>query len=158
MSHWDGRQSDKVLGGKAEPIIVSAMDGLSEVVPGKFFASIRRPAGTENFPFRVVFEVVDVVDARRSHYARSHHHDDYEVIVVDGGAYHFRINQRAGQVQRNGLLVLKPGDQHEDLCAGAVMFFAMRFRVLPGPTPNITRPRVTWSSWLMRSARISGWW
>ena len=28
----------------------------------------------------------------------------------------------------------------------------------PGPTPNITRPRVMWSSWLMRSASISGWW
>ena len=26
----------------------------------------------------------------------------------------------------------------------------------PGPTPNITRPRVTWSSWLIRSASISG--
>lgn len=111
------------------------MDGLSEVAPGKFFATVGRPSGVENFPFRVVFEEVDVVDARRSHLARSHRHDDYEVIVVDGGAYHFRINQRGGQVHRTGLLVLKPGDWHEDLCEGAVMFFAMRFRVLPGPTP-----------------------
>ena len=28
----------------------------------------------------------------------------------------------------------------------------------PGPTPNIIRPRVRWSSMTMRSARISGWW
>ena len=28
----------------------------------------------------------------------------------------------------------------------------------PGPTPNITRPRVMWSSWMMRSATISGLW
>ena len=28
----------------------------------------------------------------------------------------------------------------------------------PGPTPNITRPRVRWSSRTMRSASISGWW
>jgi len=27
----------------------------------------------------------------------------------------------------------------------------------PGPTPSMTRPRVMWSSWLMRSASISGW-
>ncbi len=27
----------------------------------------------------------------------------------------------------------------------------------PGPTPNITRPRVMWSSWLIRSASIRGW-
>ena len=112
------------------------MDGLNEVAPGHFFASVGRPAGVENFPFRVVFAQVDVVDARRDHIARAHRHDDYEVIVVAGGTYHFRVNQRAGQVQRNGLLVLKPGDWHEDLCDSAVMFFAMRFRVLPGPTPK----------------------
>ncbi len=28
----------------------------------------------------------------------------------------------------------------------------------PGPTPNIMRPSVRWSSRTMRSARISGWW
>ena len=28
----------------------------------------------------------------------------------------------------------------------------------PGPTPNITRPRVRWSSNTMRSARMNGWW
>ena len=28
----------------------------------------------------------------------------------------------------------------------------------PGPTPNIVRPLVRWSSSRMRSARISGWW
>ena len=28
----------------------------------------------------------------------------------------------------------------------------------PGPAPNITRPRVMWSSWMMRSATISGLW
>ncbi len=28
----------------------------------------------------------------------------------------------------------------------------------PGPTPNIVRPRVRWSSSTMRSASISGWW
>ena len=28
----------------------------------------------------------------------------------------------------------------------------------PGPTPNMTRPRVRWSSRHMRSASISGWW
>ena len=28
----------------------------------------------------------------------------------------------------------------------------------PGPTPNIIRPCVRWSSIMMRSARISGWW
>ena len=28
----------------------------------------------------------------------------------------------------------------------------------PGPTPNIARPRVRWSSCIMRSATISGLW
>ena len=28
----------------------------------------------------------------------------------------------------------------------------------PGPTPNITRPRVRWSSSTMRSASMNGWW
>jgi AraC-like DNA-binding protein len=112
------------------------MDGLSEVAPGKFFASVRRPAGVENFPYRVVFDSLDVVDARHSHHARQHRHDHYEVILVEGGTYRFHLNQRAGRIHRNGVLVLKPGDWHEDLCDGAVMFSAMRIRVLPGPTPT----------------------
>ncbi len=28
----------------------------------------------------------------------------------------------------------------------------------PGPAPNMTRPRVWWSSWMMRFATISGLW
>ena len=28
----------------------------------------------------------------------------------------------------------------------------------PGPTPNITRPMVMWSSWMIRFATISGLW
>ena len=28
----------------------------------------------------------------------------------------------------------------------------------PGPTPNIARPRVRWSSSTMRSATMRGWW
>ena len=28
----------------------------------------------------------------------------------------------------------------------------------PGPAPNITRPRVMWSSWTMRSATMRGLW
>ena len=27
----------------------------------------------------------------------------------------------------------------------------------PGPPPNMTRPRVMWSSWMMRFATFSGW-
>ncbi len=28
----------------------------------------------------------------------------------------------------------------------------------PGPTPNIARPLVMWSSWTIRSASMNGWW
>src|SRR3989442_1092678 len=28
----------------------------------------------------------------------------------------------------------------------------------PGPAPNMTRPRVMWSSWMIRFATFSGWW
>lgn len=112
------------------------MDGLPEVAPGKFYAHIGRPSGTDGFPYRVAFEALDVVDARQAHVVRPHRHDHYEVILVEGGAYHFRLNERPARVHRNGLLVLKPGDWHEDVCAGAVMFWAFRFQVLPGPVPG----------------------
>ena len=28
----------------------------------------------------------------------------------------------------------------------------------PGPTPNMARPRVMWSSWVMREASMKGLW
>ena len=112
------------------------MEGLTEVAPGKFFAAVRRPTGADSFPFRVAFTQLDVCDARRTHLVCAHHHNDYEVIAVDGGTYDFRLNQHTGRLHRGGLLVVKPGDLHEDLCDGAVTIFALTFRVLPGPTPT----------------------
>lgn len=107
---------------------------MQEVAPGKFFRHLGRPAGEGAFPFRVQFECLDIVDARRSHVVAPHRHDHWEIIAVDGGTYRFRHNGAAAALQRGGLLALKPGDLHEDCCDGPVAFSALRLRLLPGPT------------------------
>ncbi len=41
-------------------------------------------------------------------------------------------------------------------CIGSMPSISASEVSSPGPTPNITRPMVMWSSWMMRFAAISG--
>ena len=116
--------------------MIATMEGFHEIAPGKLWRRVERPEGVDNFPFRVEFEHLDVVEAQAQNQIRTHQHDHYEVFVVESGVYEFRVNQHTGRIGRSGLLVVKPGDLHEDLCAGAAKFYALCFRMLPGPTPE----------------------
>src|SRR5687767_5213650 len=84
VCHGPALDAEPFLAVPPVPLTMPGMDGLTEVAPGKFFAAVRRPPGSENFPFRVVFTQLDVCDARRTHLVCAHQHNDYEVIVVDG--------------------------------------------------------------------------
>ena len=106
-----------------------------EIRPGTYVRHINRPIGSpEIFPFRVLFDYIDTVDAKDCHFARQHTHQHYECIVVESGRYRFALNQRPGAINAGKILICQPGDQHEDLCDRPVRFLAVRFKMLPGPS------------------------
>jgi AraC-like DNA-binding protein len=113
----------------------SELQGLKQHSPGDCYTFLPRPPGIDALPFRVRFDGVDAI-SRSRHLVKPHIHDHYEVIMPESGTYDFTINQVNGRVKRNGLIVLKPGDVHEDLCRGEIKFLNMHFRLLPGPTPQ----------------------
>ncbi|MBA3710248.1 MAG: helix-turn-helix transcriptional regulator [Planctomycetes bacterium] len=111
---------------------------LKEVGPGKFFACVTRPAGAADaFPFRVTFSNMDVVDCRKDRFTvLRHRHPDYEIIVVRKGSYRCRINGITVDAPAPSIVILKPGDHHEDQCEKPVMFHAITVRIVPGPQPD----------------------
>lgn len=107
---------------------------LREVQPGKFFESIARPPlARPALPYRVEFGHVNIVDARSQHAVNAHEHRDYEVLLIRRGSYACQINGCAVSVNAGGAVIVAPGDWHQDLCLTPVAFYALVFRVLPGP-------------------------
>jgi len=111
---------------------------LREVMPGKFFQSVARPPlARPTLPFRVEFGHLHVVDARAStHTVNSHLHPHYEIILVDRGDYRCVINGVAVGAGPGWVILLKPGDQHQDTCGVGVAFMTVALRVSPGPDPG----------------------
>ncbi len=107
-----------------------------EVQPGKFFESIARPPmARPALPYRVEFGHVHILDTRSGHHGvQAHQHPNYEVLLVRRGDYHCRVNGTAVSASAGGVVIIAPGDWHQDQCFTPVAFFALAFRVLPGPT------------------------
>lgn len=117
---------------------------LRELQPGKFFESVARPPlARPALPFRVEFGHLHVVDARSvPHVATNHQHPHYEIILVERGDYRCLINDVEVGSGPGGVLLLKPGDYHQDRCAPPVAFMALSLRISPGP-------RAKWSANLL---------
>lgn len=106
----------------------------SELIPGKRFEEVVRPVGlSESFPFHVSFNRSHRVDARLGHMVRRHRHAHYEIMLIQDGIYVATVNDHAITIGRNGVLILRPGDFHEDRCEGPVKFLSVDFSIQPGP-------------------------
>jgi len=76
-----------------------------------------------------------------------HQHNEHEVIIVDRGRYQCLLNKTTLQLSSGGLLIVKPGDLHEDICLPPLRYFASRFRLqrksLGNPPVALFRENVT---------------
>lgn len=107
---------------------------LTEFTSGKFYRHLPRPIGAAAAPpFRVRFETLEVMTARKGHYVSPHSHPHYEIFLVDEGIYRCSINGNEVCAEVGHVVVIKAGDQHADFCSDPVQVRVLRLRVEPGP-------------------------
>ena len=86
---------------------------------------------------RATFLALLLVDATNSGGWDRHRHNDHEIIFVEKGRYRGRINDVVVSVPAGGLVILKPGDWHEDDISAGVRYHALWFRL---PRGQLLRP------------------
>ncbi len=62
---------------------------------------------------------------------RHQHINDFEVIVVDRGVYHCRLNDLPLILQADEMLIVKPGDWHDDSYKPGLRIFSLHFHFNP---------------------------
>ena len=58
-----------------------------------------------------------------------HQHHEYEVIIIDHGRYECRLNDALLRLTFDNLLIVKPGDWHQDICRPSLRYFGFLFRL-----------------------------
>jgi len=103
-------------------------------VPGLNRRAFRRASdGPQLGGITPVFTGMGLVEGARTGQFGRHQHTNYEVIYVDEGIYRCTHNDLDVTLRRNGVVILKPGDWHQDIFDGSyIRFFGMTFR-LEGP-------------------------
>ncbi len=90
---------------------------------------------TEAAAIRPAFSGLWIVHARRHASYRCHQHLDYQVVVVEQGVYHCRLNKNPLRLRTGQVLIVKPGDWHEDACSPPLRYSTLNFR-LWGNSPS----------------------
>jgi AraC-like DNA-binding protein len=78
-----------------------------------------------------IFLGVGIAASRLPYVYVPHQHDAYQVILVDRGVYHCSVNGHAMTLGANEVLIVKPGDWHEDACGPSVRYFFVNFDFVP---------------------------
>ncbi|MBA3710663.1 MAG: AraC family transcriptional regulator [Planctomycetes bacterium] len=96
---------------------------------------LSRPIGpADGFPYVVRYQNVAVVEPAASLSIGPHQHPHYEIILVERGPYRCRVNDARIDLPGSGLVVLKPGDWHDDGGEPPLRYHALSFRIIPGPS------------------------
>lgn len=94
--------------------------------------SLTRPIDRGTAP-RATFLALTTVDATQAGGGwERHRHSDHEAILVDAGCYRCRLNGEELELTAGGLLLVKPGDWHEDMIAVGTRYRALWFRLAGG--------------------------
>jgi len=84
--------------------------------------------GIASTPFVTpVFRRIGINKVKKTYDYYLHRHDNYEVIMVESGDYSCRINDIEINVAAGEILILKPGDTHQDLCSPGLVYFHFCF-------------------------------
>lgn len=115
------------------------------MLPRQFIVdcSIERPGAQRLLPLSAIFLVAHRVSLAEDFHYRPHQHTDHEVVHVRGGRYRCRVNGSEVEVPQGRLLVIGPGDWHEDFLAPRVALSSLLFRLevsAVGAGVSILRP------------------
>jgi AraC-like DNA-binding protein len=108
-----------------------------------------------------VFTRLGTVDVNGEYVFRPHRHTSYEVILVDKGRYVCTLNGNGFVLEPDEVLVVKPGDWHEDRCVPPLRYFGVAFEFAPAwrrvPGPDLFVPGVQPEMQRIRVDRDTFW-
>ena len=91
----------------------------------------RRPQSSEpGSRIRLVFEDFHRLKMKGTYEYPRHRHVNYEVILVECGPYWCELNGEQLRLGRGQVLVIKPGDWHQDHLRAGQRHFVLHFRVV----------------------------
>ena len=87
-------------------------------------------------PFRVRYRDLHLRVLAGPYSTVEHVHPHYEVIIVEDGDYRCRVNGQPLRVRDRGVVLVAPGDAHEDCGGESVRYQCLWFACIPGPDPE----------------------
>jgi len=100
--------------------------------------TVHRAGGPER-PVRIApqFFGMGIIKLKAAFDYPLHQHKRYEVILVREGVYRCTLNEKALTLEPGEILLIGPGDYHQDFCDPPLQYFAFQFQFDvrgPGPT------------------------
>jgi AraC-like DNA-binding protein len=102
------------------------MPETSSIIRDYFFPENNSEAFTAIEP---VFERLGIDEAGAQYHYHRHQHQNYEVILIEKGEYVCLLNESSIKLQPNHLLIVKPGDWHQDFCTPPLRYLSLTFHL-----------------------------
>lgn len=102
------------------------------------FAATPRPN-----PPAVLLSFSSTVKVRRRHVFERHQHFDHELVFVESGRYEGSLNGLPLKLEPPDVLLVKPGDWHEDRLAPKLRYRTVSFSLVGGGSQAIVRQQAT---------------
>lgn len=80
-------------------------------------------------PLRPIFETLSYLQVVEPYTFPRHQHLNFEIIIIDHGSYRCTLNGVPLRLQRNQILVVKPGDWHHDVLTPPVGYYGLIVRM-----------------------------
>lgn len=81
-----------------------------------------------------VFIQMSTVSVSDAHTFTRHQHEHYEIVYVVRGMYRATLNGTPLTLEPGRVLIVKPGDWHEDFCDRGLKYVTLAFQLLPSST------------------------
>lgn len=75
------------------------------------------------------FHNLSLITVKSDYVYTKHQHPGFEIILVRNGSYRCLLNSREIMLDDGGILVVKPGDWHQDLLVPGVCYYALNFNL-----------------------------